>query len=153
MSVPRLLDTSTLSHYFGSRARATTPELVKYVDDLIASDGARISIVTMYEIERGLRKLEVGGGGRTKRRLFAMFMSSTTVYGLDAPQGAGWLVAADIYARASTRSPAIVFGEADLLILATAQMNNLTLVTSDSPFAEHVRALGYGAQLVEVPLA
>ncbi len=101
-----MLDTSTLSAYIGSRAREKTPLLVKRVEEIIATDGARISIVTMYEIDRGLRKLELEGQGRGKRRLFTMILAGTTVYGLDEPAARGWEVAAELHARAAVRSPA-----------------------------------------------
>ncbi len=153
MSFPRLLDTSTLSHYFGTRAREKSPALVNYVEEVIAVDGSRLSTITMYELERGLRKLELGGQGRTKRRLLTMFLASTTIYSLDDSHGSGWYLAADLHARAAVRSPAVVFGEADLLILATALFHELALVTSDAGFAEQARALGHGRQLIELPLA
>jgi hypothetical protein len=67
MSFPRLLDT-TLSAFIGSRARERTPLLVKRVEEIIATDGARISFVTMFEIDRGLRRLEAQGKGGQRDR-------------------------------------------------------------------------------------
>jgi len=89
-----------------------------------------------------LRKLELQNQGSSKRRYFAMFMSSVTVYGLDTSRG--WEVAADLHARAAVRSPAIVFGEADLLIFATAFAHNMQLLTSDRRLAERLRELELG---------
>lgn len=147
MSFPRMLDTCVLSAYIGSRAREKTPRLVNRVDEVMATDGARLSIVTVYEIERGLRRLELEGQGSKKRRVFTMLLGGTTVYGLDEPAARGWEIAADLHARAAVRSPALVIAEADLLIIATAVAHGLTLVTSDVAMADHARTLRLGAQV------
>jgi len=128
MTPPRLLDTSVVSRYIAPDALQKTPNLVQRVNEVAAIDGARISFVTLYEIDRGLRKLELRNQGSTKRRYFAMFMSSVTVYGLDTSRG--WEVAADLHARAAVRSPAIVFGEADLLIFSSSRPRLLTRCSS-----------------------
>lgn len=120
------------------------PGLVQRVDDVIAVDGARVSIVTVYEIERGLKKLELRGQGQAKRRLFKMFLSTTTVYGLDAYSGRAWDIAADLHARAAVRIPTITFEEADLLIFATALANQMRLLTSDQRLVERLTELGLG---------
>lgn len=148
-----MLDTSTLSAYIGSRAREKTPLLVKRVEEIIATDGARISIVTMYEIDRGLRKLDLQGQGRVKRRVLTMILAGTTVYGLDEPAARGWDIAADLHARAAVRSPALTISEADLLIIATAVAHGLMIVTSDVAMAEHARTLGLGAQVELIAVA
>lgn len=153
MSAPRMLDTCVLSHYISSRAREKTPLLVDRVDEIIATDGARISTVTMYELERGLRKLELQGEGRKKRRVFTMILESTTLYGLDEPAAHGWQVAADLHARAALHSPALVIAEADLLIIATAIAHGLTLVTADVAMAEHARTLRLGSQVDLIAVA
>jgi predicted nucleic acid-binding protein len=150
MSGPHLLDTSTLSHYLGARAREKTPVLVKFVDDLIATEGTRISVVTLYELERWMKRLELKGEGKAKRRRFTMFMSAAAVYGLEASQLAGWMLAAEIHARAMEHAPSITFAEADLLILATAQLHRLTLVTSDRGLADNAHALGFAVARVEL---
>lgn len=144
MSVVHLLDSCTVSQYLAPDAATRTPGLARRVDEVIATDGARISIVTRYEIERGLKKLELRGAGARKRRLFAMFFSTTTIYGLDAQAGRAWDLAADLYARAAVRTPTITFDEADLLIFATALANQLRLLTSDLRLAERLTELGFG---------
>jgi predicted nucleic acid-binding protein len=114
------------------------------VDEVIATDGARISVVTIYEIDRGLKKLELRGEGKKKRRLFTMFFSAAIIYGLDTQSGRAWDIAADLYARAAVRSPTITFEEADLLIFATALANQMRLLTSDQRLVERLTDLGFG---------
>jgi len=152
MSPPRLLDTSIVSLYIAPRAAEKTPKLLDTVDAVIATDGARISIVTYYELDRGLRKLELRNEGRTKRRYFTMFVSGTTLLGLDASSFRGWDIAAGLHARAATLTPAIVFEDADLLILATALAYDLRLLTADRNLANRAADLGIadGVELVEV---
>jgi predicted nucleic acid-binding protein len=144
MSVVHLLDTCTISQYLSPDAAKRMPGLVQRVDDVIAADGARVSIVTLYEINRGLRKLELRGEGTRKRRLFTMFFSTTTVYGLDAGAGRAWEIAADLHARAAVRSPTITLEEADLLVFSTALANELCLLTTDQRLAARVTELGLG---------
>lgn len=144
MSVAHLLDSCTVSQYLAPGAAARMPRLVQRVDEVIATDGARISIVTLYEIERGLRKLALRGEGQKKRRLFTMFFSTTTIYGLDAHSGRTWELAADLWARAAVRNPTITLEEADLLIFATALANELRLLTTDGRLVERLTALGFG---------
>ena len=144
MSVAHLLDTCTISQYLATGAAKKMPGLVQRVDEVIASDGARISVVTLYEIDRGLKKLELRGQGHAKRRFFELFFSTATVYGIDAQAGRAWGVAADLYARAAVRAPTISFEEADLFIFATALANQMKLLTTDRNLAERLTELGFG---------
>ena len=144
MSVVYLLDTCTISQYLSPEAARRMPGLVQRVNDVIAADGARASIVSQYEVDRGHRKLELRGEGTRKRRLFTMFFSTTTVYGMDASAGRAWEIAADLYARAAVRSPTITFDDADLLVFSTALANELCLLTTDLRLAARVTELGLG---------
>jgi predicted nucleic acid-binding protein len=153
MSVPRLLDTSAISLYLAPRAVEKTPRLVNTLDNVIATDGVRLSIVTYYEIDRGLQKLELGGHGRKKRQLFNMFLSTATVFGLDNSSYRGWTVAAELHARAATASPAIVFEEGDLLILATALAHEMQLLTCDHRLAHRASDLGLGDRVEQVEVS
>jgi predicted nucleic acid-binding protein len=153
MSVARLLDTCTVSQYLASEAASKTPGLVQRVDAVIDADGARISVVTLYELDRGLMKLELRGGGQQKRRLFTMFLSTTIVYGMDSQAGRAWQIAADLYARAAVRSPGITLEEADLLIFATAQANGMRLLTSDQRLVERLTELGFGDDVEHVAVS
>jgi PIN domain nuclease of toxin-antitoxin system len=56
---PRLLDTSVVSLYIAPDALQKTPNLVQRVNEAAAIDGARISFVTFYEIDRGLAKARI----------------------------------------------------------------------------------------------
>lgn len=148
MTLPRLLDTSIVSHYLAPDAPRRTPSLVQRVNEIAASDGARISLVTFYELDRGLRKLELRNQGSARRCYFAMFMSSVTTYGLDTNHG--WELAADLHARAAVRAPAIVLEEADLLIFATALAHHMQLLTCDRPLAERLRELEHGERVEQI---
>jgi predicted nucleic acid-binding protein len=116
----------------------------------MVEDGARVSVVTVYELERGIRKLEYLDRGGAKRRVLDMFLEGTTIYSLDAPTMRGWFIAADLYGQAAARSPAIVFGEADLLILATALAHGMVLLTSDDALADLCVAMGLGAHVERI---
>jgi predicted nucleic acid-binding protein len=153
MSVAHLLDSCIVSHYLARGAGKKTPALVQRVEGIIAADGARISVVTLYEIDRGLKKLALRGEGRRKQRLFSMFFSTTTIYGMDALSGRAWNVASDLHARAANESPAIVFEEGDLLSFATALANQLKLVTSDERLAARIRQLELDAHVECLPVA
>lgn len=153
MSVAHLLDSCVVSHYLARGAAKKTPALVERVERVIAAEGARVSIVTVYEIDRGLKKLALRGEGRTKRRLFTMFFGTATIYGMDAPNGRPWDIAGDLHARAATHSPAIVFEEGDLLIFSTALANQLKLLTSDERLATRIAQLGLAAQVDCIPVA
>ncbi len=153
MSVAHLLDSCTVSQHLAPGAAARTPRLVERVDEVIATEGARISIVTLYEIDRGLRKLALRGEGQKKRRLFTMFFSTATIYGLDAHSGRAWELAADLYARAAVRNPTITLEEADLLIFATALANELRLLTTDGRLVERLTELGFGDHVEGLPVS
>jgi predicted nucleic acid-binding protein len=153
MTVAHLLDTCTISQYLSPDAAKKMPGLVQRVDEVIAADGARVSIVTLYEINRGLKKLELRGEGKRKRRLFTMFFSTTTVYGLDAQSGRAWEVASDLYARAAVRSPTITIEDADLLVFSTALANELRLLTSDQRLVVRLTDLGLGDHVEALPVS
>ena len=97
--------------------------------------------MTLYELDRGLMKLELRGGGQKKRRLFTMFLSTAIVYGMDSQAGRAWEIAAELYARAAVRSPGITLEEADLIIFATAKANGMRLLTSDQRLVERLTEL------------
>jgi predicted nucleic acid-binding protein len=144
MTAAHLLDTCTISQYLSPDAAKRMPRLVQRVDDVIAADGARVSIVTLYEIDRGLKKLELRGEGKRKRRLFTMFFSTAIVHGMDARSGRAWDIAADLYARAAVRAPTITIEEADLLVFSTALANELRLLTTDQRLVARLTELGLG---------
>ncbi len=147
MTVPILIDTSTLSYYLKPNAEVRWPALVARVDAAMEENGLLVSSVTVYEIERGLRLLEVESQGATKRRLWDLLLSTARVVGLDEPALQPWLTAADLYVEGMRKQPALQFGEADLLIVATSIAYQMTLLTSDNKLFTLCQRLNLGGRV------
>jgi predicted nucleic acid-binding protein len=147
MTQPVLIDTSTLSRYIAPLAGQRSPAVVTRVDDLIRTQGLIISTITVYEIERGLRKMELDGRGAAKRRQWALIMTNARLIGLEQPNLRPLLVAAALYARAAAAKPAIVIDDADLLILATAEAHGMRLLTSDKKLHEQCLRMSLDARV------
>ena len=127
--------------------------LVGRIERVLEEDGLRISAMTLYELERGLRKLERRAEGRVKRRKWNLFLSTATVFGLDEPTFQPWVIAADLHARVATSSPAITISEIDLLILATAMVHGMVLLTSDRRLSDGCSTLSLADHVECVALA
>ena len=137
MSGQILLDTCTISHYFGKEAKERTPNLVRRVAGILDAGPPHLSVVTLYEINRWLQKLLMEGKGASKARIFGMFFSTATVYQM-SPEI--WGLAAHVHATAAMRN--ITFSEADLFILATALAHGLLLLTADQGLVNNAQTLG-----------
>ncbi len=148
MSRQILLDTCTISHYFGKKAKERTPHLVRRVDDILETSPPHISVVTLYEINRWLQRLAMEGRGASKGRRIHMFFSEATVYEMGASI---WNLAARMHAVAAIRN--ITFSEADLFILATAHAYELLLLTTDQGLASNAQALDLGNCVEAISLA
>lgn len=104
--------------------------------------------VVAYELRRGFMLDELRRGGSLKKRaLFERLLTTARILGLDEPGGHPWTVAAELWASAKARKPAMAIAEADLLIAATALAHDGILVTSDEPLARKLEALGFGERL------
>ena len=89
---------------------------------LSARDRLTISIITQYEILRGLK----ARGATSQLTRFGKFCESLEIVELSTPIV---IRAAEIYADLHRRGKLI--GDADILIAATAIENNLTLVSNN----------------------
>lgn len=139
-----MLDSCVVSQYIAPDADVRTPGLVRRVDEIVGTNGLVLSVVAVYELDRGIRKLERRSQGQAKRRQLMMFLSAATILGLDEHGWRGWAVAADLHADASSRAQAIVLSEGDLLIFATALAHDMVLVTTDAKLVGRCRELGRG---------
>ena len=71
--------------------------------------------------------------------------------GLDDARGAGWNLAATMWAEYRARKPAVVIEDADLLIAATALFHDRTLVTTDARLAENLKAIAFAGTVTLLP--
>lgn len=143
-----LFDTNVAQTLIDPRAAKRTPALLAEVEARVRQQGGLvISVVTAYELRRGVRVLRLRGQGRRKEVRVERLIRAADVLGLDVPAFGAWTVAAELFAQGSVRSPSIVIADADLLIAATAKHYGRTLVTSDARLAENLAAIGQGPAL------
>ncbi|MBI5482449.1 MAG: PIN domain-containing protein [Deltaproteobacteria bacterium] len=152
MTELRLLDTCVVSQYLAPDAPTKYPALVQWVRDLVTGQGVCLSVVTVYELRRGVRLLVARGEGRRKERRLNMFLQEATALSLDHDSGKGWNVAADLWVKGQMHRPALNVAEADLLILATAIVHGRVLLTTDAALGERARELGVGEAVEVAPL-
>lgn len=150
----RLLDTNVASDFIRRDALTRTPALHAFVQDTLTREGLAVSMVTRYEMRRGYEKLagQVGREreGRRKLAVVEKFLGSVDVLGLDSGSGAGWDVAASLWARAANLKPARILTDADLMVAATAILHDRTLVSRDKPAAETLVLLGVAIELIDL---
>lgn len=142
-----------VSQYLAPDAPTKYPGLVKRVRDLVTSQGVCLSVVTVYELRRGVRLLVARGEGRRKERRLNMFLQEATALSLDHDGGQGWNVAADLWVRGQLHKPAVNVSEGDLLILATAITHGRALLTTDAALGDRAQELGVGGAVEVLPLA
>jgi predicted nucleic acid-binding protein len=138
-----LLDTSVASNYLHPQANQRFPELVAFVDETVRASGLFISVVTQYELRRGVGALLLRGQGRRKSVAIERFLDTAYVLGLDDRAGEGWNLAASLWAQAHVLKPSLVLGEADLLIAATAAFHGRPLATTDGKLGEALGKLAF----------
>ncbi len=113
--------------------------MVEHVSAIVREEKrALISELTMYEIRRGFLELELRGLGSRKRLVGELFLRSASV----VPLGGAFDIAAQLWARGRVAKPAIVVAEVDLLLVASAVRDGLTLVTADGKLARAAARLG-----------
>lgn len=132
MDNPPLFDTNILSELLKQDVAKNHPIFYETVTAAISEHGVCVSSVSLYELRRWFRKLELQGEGRRKRAQGQKMLHDATVFWVDAGRGRAWNLAADIWARGQLTKPATVFQDADLLIYATARAYSRTLVTCDA---------------------
>jgi len=144
-----LLDTSLVSHYLAPDAPARLPHLVTRVDDCIRSHGLCLSIITTFEIGRGLELLRLRGRGSTKISRFTRFLSEAAAFPLD---GRVLQLGCDLWARGRIKRPAITLSDGDLLIAATAIAHEHKLLTTDVPLGDRLMELELGDHVEVIAL-
>ncbi|MCA9593768.1 MAG: PIN domain-containing protein [Myxococcales bacterium] len=140
-----LFDTNVAQALIDPRVAKRSPQMVAEVEARVRQQGGLvISVVTAYELRRGVRVLRLRDRGRRKEVRIERLIRTADVLGLDVPAFGAWMVAAELFAQASVKRPSIVIDDADLLIAATAKHYGRTLVTSDARLAENLEAVGQG---------
>ena len=149
---PPLFDTNILSELLKRNVEKNHPVFYDWVATAISQHGVCVSSVSLYELRRWFRKLELQGEGRRKRAWGQKMLHDATVFWVDAGRGRAWNVAADIWARGQLTKPATVFQDADLLIYATALAYGRRLVTCDAKLGELLHAVEVDPQVVVLAL-
>jgi predicted nucleic acid-binding protein len=119
-----LIDTNLVSKYFVERdAEVRYPKLSARMMAVLALERPHVSIVTIYELMRGARQMELKGQGQRKAqeiRQLTTYLRSVDV---------GWGFAADLWAQAQVNG--VSLGEADLLIVGSAVATQRVVATAD----------------------
>ncbi|MDR7027374.1 PIN domain-containing protein [Rhizobium rosettiformans] len=144
MSNGFLIDTNIISLFSPDRKQAPSDPAKAWFRD--NGELLYLSVITVAEIERGLRRLHRRGSIERSQRLSTWLDSITETFGehllpIDpiVARIAGGL---DDFATASGANP----GFADVLIAATAQAYDLTVVTAN---LKHLGPLGVACDLPE----
>lgn len=142
-----LIDTNLFSALMKPHLAAVDP---KFHEQLISlyDEGISTSYYTQFELCRGIEALELKGEGRRKRAILEMLLSSVAALGLDRGGGAGWRIAANMWASVRALKPARPLTDGDLIIAATALTHDRTLATADVGLAEGMQALGVDVRLL-----
>ena len=148
-----VLDTSIASSFLHPQAALRFPKLVAFVNETVRASGLFISVVTQYELRRGVEALVLKGQGRRMSVAVERFLDAAYVLGLDDRAGEGWNVAASLWAQAHILKPSLVLGEADLLIAATAAVHGRPLATTDGKLGEALAKIAFPVPVQLVPLA
>ena len=137
-AVEYLVDTSTLSVFAPGRPRVSgeTTDWMKSRGD---AGLLRLSVITVAEIERGIRSLHRRGGTERAKALAVWLTELVDSYGdrLLSIDAATARIAGEIEDRAMAGG--VNPGFADVLIAATAQTHGLELLTSNE---RHFEPLG-----------
>jgi tRNA(fMet)-specific endonuclease VapC len=129
MPLPKaLLDTDTVS-FLMKRRPAAVAKAVAYIAEhgLLA-----ISIITRYEILRGLRVKSA----TTQMTAFARFCEMNSIVPLTDRTVS---IAAEIYANLTATG--LLIGDADILIAATAMSHGLVMVTNNESHFQRIQGL------------
>jgi tRNA(fMet)-specific endonuclease VapC len=123
-----LIDTNIVSAFM----RGNSQVIRKIEEYLEKHDTLTISIITYYEIMRGIKALS----NKTKVKAFHEFMSACNIEELD------FLIAekaADIYDE--LRRTGKLVEDADILIAATAMKHGMVVVTDNTEHFKRIRGL------------
>jgi predicted nucleic acid-binding protein len=147
-----ILDTNIVSLFLRRDAQKNDPKLFAFVTTLFSAEGLAISYVTQFELRRGIDVLAHRGEGRRKLVAFEKFMERIQVLGLDGASGAGWNLAARLWAEGRSKKPALVFADGDLLIAATAAFHGHELATADVALADGLSRISFPVAVRLVPM-
>lgn len=136
-----LLDTMIVKWMIDKGASDRYPDLLRDISELSSPEGFATSFITQYEMRRGVEDLLLRErkGGRRSQVVLRRFLDSIPVLGLDALGGEGWNVAARLWAE--SKAHGALFGDRDLLIVATASFHGRTLLTADERLAASIDRL------------
>lgn len=129
-----VLDTNLISMYIERRAREKYPRIVEFIDESSKTDEIYVSYITVYELRRGLAKLDYHNASdrrreaQKKRVQLDKLFRRAKLLSLDP---GGWDVAASLWAKGQVHGPAINYKETDLLIAATALWHEVPLATAE----------------------
>jgi predicted nucleic acid-binding protein len=144
-----LLDTCVVLLFADPDAERRAPELRRRVAELLAQAPPNISRVTVYELRRAPAE---GARAFRRRAQIERLLRSANVLGLDDGGGIAWDVAARVWALGREQSPHVLFGDADLFIVATAIMHGMALLTTDARLANSLERVGHGERVELLPV-
>lgn len=147
-----VLDTDLISAFLKPDADERYPRLLEFVTELLGAEGLSIAYVTQFELRRGFEELRRKGQGLRLMVRYEKLLARCEVLGLDGESGAGWDLAARLWADGRAKKPAICFKDADLLIAATAAYHGQAFATCEGRLIENLQAVGYPSPTVVVPL-
>lgn len=154
MSPLYLLDTCFVSNALKPGAQEKYPALVERFRRVINAQGCYLSIVTCFEIRRGLEESLRKGKSFKSRAGITLLLEQATIFDLGDADSPAWRFAADVWATAKARKPPLQPPTTeDLLIVATAHAHGFTLLTMDKALVECLTTLGFGAAVELVSLA
>ncbi len=144
-----LLDTNLVIPWL----RSAPSPVTAVVDALVERSFVAVSQVTVFELERKQRKLELEGAGRIEGagrkqrvRLTKLLLSVPSLPLTDH----GYEIAAEWWARAQTHKPAITITDADLFIASTAAAHGYCLYTAEARLAKNLKLLNFPIDVVPV---
>lgn len=123
-----ILDTNILTAFLKDNPKVIN-KVGRYLDE---HEELSISVVTYYEILRGLKELK----NKRKLKLFHEMMEKTEIIVLTVEIGEK---AADIYLELKKRGKLIE--DADILIAASAMANDLVLITDNEKHFRRIKEL------------
>lgn len=154
MSALYLLDTCVISNVMKPGAQKLYPGLVARFERVVKEQGCYLSVVTVFEIRRGLECAARAGVAVAHRAAVEHLLAASRVFDLGGQDDPAWRFACDVWAAGRSRQPPVSLPTLeDLLIAATAHANDFTLLTTDAQLHSRLTLLGFGATLELVPIA
>lgn len=102
-----VLDTDLISAFLKPDADERYPRLLEFVTELLGAEGLSIAYVTQFELRRGFEELRRKGQGLRLMVRYEKLLARCEVLGLDGESGAGWDLAARLWADGRAKKPAI----------------------------------------------